>query len=151
MKKLYLFGLFTTLFLASCSSYSDHELDEFDREIQTYLREKGIHNAERTETGLYYSILEQGDGRSIPVDAIISCRYKGYLTNGRPFDSQLGEPVDLRLKQLIPGWREAMMYMHVGTRAHLFIPPQLGYKNQQKGEIPENSVLIFDIEIIDVK
>jgi FKBP-type peptidyl-prolyl cis-trans isomerase FkpA len=139
----------TGLLLASCSSYSEEELAGFDNEIQTYLNEKGI-VAEKTETGLYFVILEEGDGRAIPADAIILCRYKGYLTNGRPFDSQLGEPVDLPLKQLIPGWREAMMYMNVGTRAQLFIPPQLGYKDQQKGEIPPNSVLIFDIELVDV-
>src|SRR5690606_22977176 len=119
--------LFLVFAISSCTSYSEQELKEFDLEISTYLKEKKI-DAERTETGLYYHIIEEGDGPEIPFDAIITVNYKGYLTNGRAFDSQLGEPVELHLKRLVKGWREAMLYMNVGTKAQLFIPPHLGYQ-----------------------
>lgn len=139
-----------TLLLSSCSGYSDKELEQFDQEISTYLSEKKL-TAERTDTGLYYTIIEEGDGPEIPYDAIISVNYKGYLTNGRAFDTQLGEPVELQLKRLVKGWREAMLYMNVGTKAQLFIPPHLGYQTQEKEDIPPNSVLIFDIHILALK
>lgn len=139
-----------TLTISSCTSYSDEELKKFDLEILDYLKEKNI-QAERTETGLYYTIIEEGEGPEIPFDAIITVNYKGYLTNGRSFDSQLGEPVDLHVKRLVKGWREAMLYMNVGTKAQLFIPPHLGYQSQEKEDIPANSVLIFDIHILESK
>jgi len=142
--------LFLVFAISSCTSYSEQELKEFDLEISTYLKEKKI-DAERTETGLYYHIIEEGDGPEIPFDAIITVNYKGYLTNGRAFDSQLGEPVELHLKRLVKGWREAMLYMNVGTKAQLFIPPHLGYQVQEKEGIPANSVLIFDIHILELK
>lgn len=152
MKGLFrLLPLITLSILTACSGYSEEELALFDQEIQKYLKEKEIEDAVRTESGLYYRIIEEGDGPEIPYDAIISVNYKGYLTNGRPFDSQLGNPVDLDLKRLVTGWREAMLYMHVGTKAQLFIPPDLGYGQQEKSEIPAHSILIFDLEIHDVK
>lgn len=150
--KLITFFAFVSLafYFTSCSGYSDEELALFDQEIQQYLTEKGI-SAEKTDSGLYIRMIEEGDGPEIPYDAIITVNYKGYLTNGRPFDSQLGEPVDLHVKQLVLGWREAMLYMNVGSKAQLFIPPNLGYQQQERGEIPANSVLIFDLQIHGVK
>ena len=140
--------LIASLFTA-CQNYSEAELASFDKEITAYLKEKNI-LAESTETGLYISIQEEGNGEKIPFDAIIKVNYRGYLTNGRPFDVHMDKPVDLEIKRLVPGWREAMLYLSKGSKATLFIPPHLGYKTQEQKEIPANSILIFDIHIIDV-
>jgi FKBP-type peptidyl-prolyl cis-trans isomerase FkpA len=129
-----------------CSNYSDDELIHYDTEIQQYIKEKGI-DAKRTESGLYYFIEEEGDGSLIPYDGIIGVTYKGTLIDGHPFDTQLNTPVELSVKNLVLGWREAMLYVNVGSSLTVIIPPQLAYKKQKRGVIPENSILIFSIKI----
>jgi FKBP-type peptidyl-prolyl cis-trans isomerase FkpA len=143
------FGLFflISLILSSCGDlYSDQDLEKFDAEIQKLIAEKNW-NCERSESGLYYQILEDGDGDFIPIDARVLVTYKGSLTNGKTFDETGDEPVSLYAKTLIEGWREALLFLNIGSEVRLIIPPNLGYKNQELPDIPKNSILIFEIKI----
>ena len=62
-----------------------------------------------------------------------------------------GEPITFGLIQVIKGWTEALQLMKVGGKMKLFIPPELGYGNSARPGIPANSVLVFDVELLDVK
>lgn len=141
------FFLLMSLILSACGDlYSDQDLEQFDAEIQKLIAEKNW-NCERSETGLYYEILEEGDGDFIPIDARVLVTYRGSLTNGKTFDQTGEEPVSLYAKTLIEGWREALLLLNIGSKVRLIIPPNLGYKNQELPDIPKNSILIFEIKI----
>lgn len=143
---------FTILFaLSSCGAlYSDEELQSFDEEIQKFI-EKNNWNAERSDSGLYLEILEEGNGQSIPIDAKILVTYKGTLLNGKSFDQTGNEPVSLHTRTLIEGWREALLSMDVGSKARMVIPPNLGYKTQELSMIPKNSILVFEVTVHDIE
>ena len=143
----YLILLSFSLFLFACGElYSEQDLNQFDTQIQKVIAEKNW-NCERSESGLYYQILEEGEGDFIPIDARVLVTYKGSLTNGKTFDETGDEPVSLYAKTLIEGWREALLFLNIGSQVRLIIPPNLGYKNQELPDIPKNSILIFEIKI----
>lgn len=142
---LILFSL-SLLFSACGDLYSEQDLNQFDAQIQKLIAEQNW-NCERSESGLYYQILHEGDGDFIPIDANVLVTYRGYLTNGKTFDQTSAEPVSLYAKTLIEGWREALLFLNIGSEVRLIIPPNLGYKNQELPDIPKNSILIFEIKI----
>ena len=78
--------------------------------------------------------------------------YTGTLTNGKKFDSSWDDrkPLTRPLDELIKGWQEGIPGMKVGGKRKLVIPPELGYGNEAAGQIPPNSVLIFEVELMDV-
>ena len=96
---------------------------------------------------MYLEILDKGKGPTIPIDARILVTYEGRLLNGQSFDKTGIEPVSLYTRTLIEGWREALLSMNIGDSARMIIPPNIGYKNQELGKIPKNSVLVFTIKI----
>lgn len=143
----YLILLSFSLFLFACGElYSEQDLNQFDAEIQKLIAEKNW-DCERSESGLYYQIIEEGDGDFIPIDAKVLVTYKGTLTNGKIFDQTSDEPVSLYAKSLIDGWREALLFLNIGSEVRLIIPPNLGYKNRELPDIPKKSILIFEIKI----
>jgi FKBP-type peptidyl-prolyl cis-trans isomerase FklB len=105
-------------------------------------------------SGLQYRILKAGDGRK-PTDAdSVECRYRGTLIDGTEFDSsdRAGQPVTFKVKGMIPGVREALKLMPVGSKWQLFIPPQLAYGARGSGrDIGPNATLIFELELLAVK
>jgi FKBP-type peptidyl-prolyl cis-trans isomerase len=105
-------------------------------------------------SGLQYKILRAGEGKK-PMDTdIVECHYRGTLINGSVFDSSdlSGQPAILEVKGLIPGWREALKLMPVGSKWQLFIPPQLAYGERGEGGIiGPNSTLILDVELLAIK
>ncbi|MDR1357692.1 MAG: FKBP-type peptidyl-prolyl cis-trans isomerase [Tannerellaceae bacterium] len=104
-------------------------------------------------SGLQYEILTKGDGPKPKTFDSVRCHYHGTLIDGRVFDSsvQRGEPAVFGVSQVIPGWTEALQLMHTGDKWRLFIPPKLAYGDRQAGEFIEpNSVLIFDVELLNI-
>ena len=105
-------------------------------------------------SGLQYKILKAGDGRK-PSDAdTVECHYRGTLIDGTEFDSSRagGKPAAFAVKGLIPGWREALTLMPVGSKWQLFIPPELAYGKKGSGRlIGPNATLIFELELLAVK
>lgn len=123
--------------------------------IEEYLAENKI-DAESTESGLYYVIEEKGSGiQPSPGDSVY-VHYTGKLLDGTQFDSSLdrGEPLVIPIGQgmVIQGWDEGIMLLNKGAKATLYIPSPLGYGPRGSGgAIPPNSVLVFNVELVDVK
>ncbi len=104
-------------------------------------------------SGLQYKILKQGTGRQPkPTDTVVA-HYSGRTINGTEFDSsyQRNKPETFPLGDVISGWQEALQLMKAGAHWQLFIPPDLAYGDQAVGPIEPNSVLIFDVELLEVK
>jgi len=105
-------------------------------------------------SGLQYKIVHSGPAtgsRPGPADEV-KVNYEGKLVNGTVFDSsfQRGEPADLPLQGLIPGWVEALQLMRPGDEWMLYVPPELGYGANSPDPIPPNSVLVFRIQLLGV-
>lgn len=148
MKLLGLFSLLLVL-LASCKTYSDEEINDFDKQIKDYLKKEGI-QCEKTESGLYYKIIEQGEGNFIKFQDIVIFSYKGYFLNGKVFDEQK-EPVEFPVQKLILAWKEIMFEVKPGAKFFLVTPPQLAYGSHELDDIPPNSILVYEMEIHSVK
>jgi FKBP-type peptidyl-prolyl cis-trans isomerase len=103
--------------------------------------------------GLQYKILKAGDGRKPADTDTVECNYRGTLLDGTEFDSsKSGQPSVFKVSAVIPGWREALKLMPVGSRWRLFIPPELAYGIQGVGkDIGPNQMLIFEAELLAVK
>lgn len=117
--------------------------------MQSYLNSNGI-SASQHCSGLYYLIDSAGTGKTAEACSSIMTTYTGRLTNGTVFDQQ-NMPVNITLGYVIQGWRIGLPLIKEGGFIHLYIPPSLGYGNQQVGTIPPNSILIFDIKLIAVQ
>jgi FKBP-type peptidyl-prolyl cis-trans isomerase FklB len=111
----------------------------------------GVHT---TASGLQYEIIKQGEGaKPGPKDTVVA-HYAGTLINGQEFDNSYkrGEPLTIGVSSVIAGWTEALQLMPVGSKYKLYIPYQLGYGlNDQGPAIPAGSVLVFEVELLDIK
>ncbi len=96
-----------------------------------------------------------GTGQEVKSGDNIVIHYKGTLTDGTKFDSSYdrGQPYETQIGvgQVIQGWDEGVIGMKVGGKRKLTIPPSLGYGDQATGSIPANSILIFEVELIEIK
>jgi len=107
-----------------------------------------------TPSGLQYKIMKSGTGDSPKPNDKVKVHYHGTLINGTVFDSsvQRGEPIVFPVGAVIPGWVEALQLMKVGDKWQLFIPARLAYGERSPGPaIPPNSVLIFEVELLDIE
>lgn len=109
-----------------------------------------------TASGLKIQDLRVGDGASPQPGQTITVNYVGTLENGKEFDSSYrkGKPIDFKIGvgRVIKGWDEGLMGMKVGGKRKLFIPSKLGYGTMgSPPNIPPNSNLIFEIELLSVK
>ncbi|MCY4295362.1 MAG: FKBP-type peptidyl-prolyl cis-trans isomerase, partial [Gammaproteobacteria bacterium] len=122
---------------------------------QAFLDENGERDEVVTlDSGLQYEVLGAGpDGASPAAADAVLAHYHGTLIDGSIFDSSVdrGEPAQFALSQVIPGWTEALQLMRVGDEWRLFIPPDLAYgESSPSPAIPPNSVLIFDVELLEI-
>lgn len=106
-----------------------------------------------TDSGLQYEVLTEGKGAKPNAEDVVTVHYTGTLVDGTTFDSSVerGEPASFPLNQVIPGWTEGVQLMPVGAKYKLVIPAELGYGEAGAGTIPGNSVLIFEVELLDIK
>jgi len=105
-----------------------------------------------TPSGLQIKIETEGTGAKPGPQDTVKVHYKGTLANGSQFDSSYdrGQPAEFAVNAVIPGWTEALQMMKVGSKAKLVIPPEIGYGASQRPGIPANSVLVFDVELLDI-
>ena len=106
-----------------------------------------------TGSGLQYEVVQEGSGPKPTATATVRVHYEGTLIDGTVFDSSYtnGEPVEISLAGVIPGWTEGLQLMNKGSTYRLFIPSDLGYGPQGAGpQIPPYSTLIFEVELIDI-
>ena len=101
-----------------------------------------------TASGLQYKVLKEGEGAH-PTDADVTLiNYKGTLRDGTVFDQNQRAP--LPVSQVVPGFSEGLKLMQKGGKYRLWIKPELGYGDRDTGgAIPPNSVLVFDVELLE--
>ncbi|MBS0969214.1 peptidylprolyl isomerase [Chimaeribacter arupi] len=107
----------------------------------------------RTESGLQFSVMQQGDGPIPGRQDHVRVHYTGRLINGDVFDSSVerGQPAEFPVSGVIPGWIEALTLMPVGSKWQLYIPHNLAYGERGAGaSIPPYSALIFDVELLEI-
>lgn len=108
-----------------------------------------------TDSGLQYEDTAAGSGDLAQDGDLVSVHYTGYLPNGTIFDSSIerGEPFGFTLGTggVIQGWDEGVAGMAVGGKRILVIPPELGYGSTARGDIPADSTLIFEVELMEIE
>lgn len=147
------------------------QLELEEKVIEEYVKDNNLQGT-KTESGLFYIIEKEGTGPAIEEGDQASVHYAGYLLNGQIFDTSIKEvaqanniynpqrdqgggygPFDLQVGvgQVIPGWDEGLSLLKKGDKAKFIIPSPLAYGSRGAGaDIPANSILIFDVEIMDV-
>ena len=119
--------------------------------IEKYLADNKI-KVKPTASGLYYIETKKGSGASPKATDVVKVHYTGMLLDGTIFDStkQRGEPADLPLSQMIPGWIEGIQLMKKGGKANMVIPSSLGWGANGAGDkIPPYSAVVFEVELLD--
>ncbi len=129
--------------------------------------------ARELDSGLQIYPLKEGNGEQPKTGQKVLVNYAGYFMDGNLFDSNIPEieekfekfnagkrdqglyqplPMDYSPEaRLIPGFREGLQTMKVGDKVRLFIPPHLGYGDNDYGPIPGGSTLVFDLEITGIQ
>jgi FKBP-type peptidyl-prolyl cis-trans isomerase FklB len=106
-----------------------------------------------TPSGLQYKHTQLGTGAQPDANDKVTVHYHGTLIDGTVFDSSVkrGTPASFGLNQVITGWTEGLQYMKEGGKTTFYIPSELAYGANNKGSIPGNSTLIFEVELIKVE
>lgn len=106
-----------------------------------------------TDSGLQYEIMTAGDGTKPTISDTVTTHYHGTFIDGNVFDSsvQRGQPASFPVSGVISGWTEALQLMPVGSKWKLFVPSDLAYGPQDRGSIPPNSTLIFEVELLSIQ
>lgn len=112
-----------------------------------------IPDAIRTDSGIYYIIVNEGSGAKPRQGDSVSVHYVGRLIDNQVFDNSYsrGEPISFTLGSgmVIEGWDEMVADMKKGEERFVIIPPEMAYGAQARGPIPANSYLIFNMELVD--
>merc|ERR1712071_120556 len=109
--------------------------------------------AAKTDSGLVYYCMKEGDGKSPLVEDEVEVHYHGTLTDGTVFDSSVdrGSTIKFKLGQVIKGWQEGLAMMKEGGKATLVIPPELAYGDAGSGgAVPPGATLKFEVELFKV-
>ena len=107
-----------------------------------------------TESGMYYKVLEAGDGPTPGAEDTVEVHYRGTLVDGTEFDSSYarGSTATFGLNQVIPGWTEGLQLMPVGSKYEFVIPPELAYGAGGAGQqIGPNATLVFQVELVRIE
>src|SRR5690606_36818596 len=110
--------------------------------------------AKRTASGLAYRVLKAGTGKQHPkATDRVTVHYSGWTTDGKLFDSsvQRGQPTTFALNQVIPGWTEGVQLMVEGEKTRFWIPAQLAYGEKPKRPGAPSGMLVFDIELLQIR
>ncbi|WP_298672846.1 FKBP-type peptidyl-prolyl cis-trans isomerase [uncultured Sphingomonas sp.] len=108
-------------------------------------RQKGV---ETTASGLQYQVLTPGTGAKPTDTDVVLVNYEGKLLNGTTFDKSQ-QPTPFPVTGVVPGFSEGLKLMSKGAKYRFWIKPSLGYGDKATGPIPANSVLVFDVDLID--
>lgn len=156
MKKIFLISVSAAAILLSGSSCiknavcQDKTVQSEQATIQNYASAHGISGTSHS-SGVYYRVISPGSGQVANLNSGIMVKYTGKLMNDQIFDQQTTNAVGpLGLGGLIQGWQIGIPLIQEGGKIELIVPSSLGYGCNGYGSIPGNSVLYFEIELVDV-
>jgi FKBP-type peptidyl-prolyl cis-trans isomerase FklB len=103
-------------------------------------------------SGLQFEVLTAGTGEKPTRESTVRTHYHGTLIDGTVFDSSYdrGQPAEFPVGGVIAGWTEALQLMGTGSKWRLYVPSELAYGAQGVGSIPPHSVLVFDVELLEI-
>ena len=149
MKKLLLFCSFFIIFGCVQDSPNIQQIEN----LQFFIDNKKNDQVIEIEPGLQYLVVNSGDPISEPplLNQTISAHFHGTLTNGEVFWSSLdSEPLKIELSKLIVGCQKAISLMREGDKWIVYIDPTMAYGEDGRPGIPSNSILIFEIELLEI-
>ena len=122
-------------------------------EVEFLEANKGRDGVVVLDSGLQYRVVESGAGASPTETDTVLVHYRGRLLDGTEFDSSYGrgQPTELGIGQVIPGWQQALQLMPVGSKWEVWVPASLAYGTEGAGSIGPNETLHFDIELFEIK
>ena len=121
--------------------------------MQFFIDNKKNDQVNELEPGLQYMIIDEGDldGQSPKLNQTISAHFHGTLTNGEVFWTSIdGDPLTIELSKLIIGCQKIISLMKKGDKWKVFIDPTMAYGEEGRPGIPSNSILIFEIELLEI-
>lgn len=129
-----------------------------DKILQDYFKKNKI-KPMKTASGLYYVITKQGTGDVAKAGQQVTVNYTGKFMDGKPFDSNTDStfqhvqpfPVTVGQGGVIKGWDEGLQLLKKGSKATFYIPSTLAYGPNARGPIKANDILVFDIEVLEIK
>jgi len=132
------------------------QIEKEQNRIVNYAIDKMI-PLQRTSSGLFYHIENEGEGAPIQWGDYLQAHYKGYFLDGEVFDASRpkGKPMEFYVGNMIPAWNEALQLLKPGGRMLLFAPSSLAYGEKgvqdKSGEevVPPNEPLVFEMEVVE--
>lgn len=109
-------------------------------------KQEGIHSL---DCGVLYEIIKEGNGAIPTEEDNVKVKYEGSLIDGTVFDSN-EDGIEFPVLGVIKGWQEVLKAMPVGSNWKVYIPQDLAYGAQDQGTIPPYSVLVFDMELLEI-
>lgn len=116
---------------------------------QSFIKEKSK-QMKSSRTGILYSYVKENvRGKKVNENSTVLVEYTGTLLDNRTF-AVASSPVQLKVKDLFSGWKESMLLLREGEEMTFIIPPQLGFGDTARENVPPNSALIFNIKLIKI-
>ncbi len=144
-------SMIMVLILTGCSNKNKNEgcttVIEDDAKMQDYISANAI-AATKHASGMYYQIIEEGDGAAPTINSTVKANYTGKFINNTSFD---GGVASFPMNGVIDGWQIGIPLIKQGGKVKLIIPPYLGYGCNDYMSIPGNSILVFDVELLEVQ
>ena len=133
---------------SNIDSIADINMKEGEKYIANQL--KNDPSFTKTETGLCYKILNEGEGENVTPTDTVDVIYTGKHVDGTEFDSSKGEIVPFPLQGVVPGFREVITLMKPGAKAIAIIPSHLGYGDAGQGSIGPKETLVFELTTVGI-
>ncbi|MBI3297263.1 MAG: FKBP-type peptidyl-prolyl cis-trans isomerase [Elusimicrobia bacterium] len=118
--------------------------------LEGYAKEPG---AKAFPSGLIYKELKKGTGAKPRATSIVKVHYHGTFPDGNVFDSSVrrGEPIEFPLNGVIPCWTEGVQLISLGGKSQLVCPHPIAYGERGRPGIPERAILVFEVELFEIK
>lgn len=143
-------ALLSILLVTSCAKRKERkQAEKDDKLILEYIAEHNL-TAIKSESGLYYVVDVPGTGPSCTANSDVRVSYVGYFLNDDVFEQSSAQGISFNLQNVIRGWTEGIPYFKEGGSGKLLIPSALAYGTTGSGSIPQNTVVIFDVSLLEV-
>ncbi len=161
----WIIAAFAIVFVSSCLNIRDEE-KTYSAAEELLLRSAYLdsliakgHDVDTTQNGVYYVVIEEGEGDFVKAGDTITVGYAGYYVDGVMFDSSEIHFADGKMEfvlegaetRMIPGWEEGLKVMNKDARVQFIIPSNLAYGSKGSGAIPPYQTLIFVVKLYDIK